>query len=223
MDTIELTTQTRETVRKGLDKKRSEGLVPAVLYGHGIESKNLWVKKIDLKRVVEKAGESALIALTVDTKAPVNVLIHEVQQNPTKGGYFHADFFQVRMDEKITAHVEIDFFGEAPAEKELGGVLVKAMDTIEVECLPGDLPEHLKLDLGVLHTYDDHITIADVSFGPKVKILAEEQSVIASVVPPRKEEEEEVAPAEAEAEAVAAVETEQEGETEGEAKSDEKK
>ena len=111
---------------------------------------------------MEEAGRSVLIDLEIDGEKR-KVLIHDFQKHPLTNRFIHIDFYQVKMDEEIEANVEIVFVGEAPAVKELGGVLLKTMDEVLVRCLPADLPKEIKVDLSTLKTFDDRIFVKDLN------------------------------------------------------------
>lgn len=180
--------KTRDVFGRKVNSGRKEGLVPAVIYGRGVESKSLWINALDLKRLLAKSGESVIIELDIDKKDRRNVIIHEMQENPVSGKYMHIDFYQVRMDEKIETEVELVFVGEAPAVKAMGGVLIKTLDKVTVKCLPADLPSHIDIDISKLETFENHIYVKDISI-QKVEIDLDPETVIASVAPPRSEEE----------------------------------
>ena len=93
----------------------------------------------------------------------------------------HIDFYQVRMDEEIEAEVELVFKGESAAVKELGGVLVKNMDAIEVKCFPGDLPSEIEVDITPIKTFDDYIYVKDLPVSEKVEVLVDPETVVAMV------------------------------------------
>jgi len=171
-----------------VNKGRRDGLVPAVVYGHGVESTSLWVNALDLKRLLKKSGESTIIDLKIDGKDDRNVLIHEIQKGGVKNDFRHVDFFQVRMNEKIETEVELVFIGESKAVKEMGGILVKNIDKVTVKCLPADLPSHIDVDIAKIETFEDHIAIKDLVASGKIEIELEPETVIALVTPPRTEE-----------------------------------
>lgn len=177
----------REEIGKKAKKLREQDMIPAVMYGNKIAAQNLAVKYIDFKRVYAKAGESALIELEVEKKK-VNVLIHDIQLAPMSGKVTHIDFFQVNMKEEVETEIPLEFVGEAPAVKALGGVLVKNMDEISVKCLPADLPEKYEIDISKLATFDDVIAVKDLKISAKVEILLDGETVIAMVSAPRSEE-----------------------------------
>ena len=189
MEKVILSAKTRTEKGRKVNKGRKEGLIPAVVYGHGVESRSLWVNALELKRLLRKAGESTIIELAVDEKDIRNVLIHDFQEDVISGGFKHIDFFQVRMDEEIETEVELVFVGESKAVKELSGILVRNMDKIGVRCLPADLPSHIDVDISKIETFEDHITVADLKVSAKVKIDADPETVVALVAPQRTEAE----------------------------------
>ena len=164
-------------------------MIPAVIYGKKISSKNLWVDLLEFKKAYSRAGENTIIELDIEGKNKANVLIYDTQFNPLNENFSHVDFFQIRMDEKIETEIPLAFTGEAPAVKELGGVLVKNMDDVSISCLPADLPSKLEVNIENLKTFDDRFTISGLDVSEKVKILLEPETVIALVSPPRSEEE----------------------------------
>jgi large subunit ribosomal protein L25 len=185
---LKLTAQSREP-----QEKLSPDFVPAVLYGKGVVNKNLKVKKIDFEKAFAKAGESNLIELDLGGSA-AKVLVKDYQKDAIKGFFTHVDFYQVNMKEKITAEIPLHFVGESKAIKELGGALIKDMDTLEVECLPGDLVDHIDVDISVLRTYDDAIRVNDLPLAEGLVLVHHTSEVVAAVMAP-KVEEEPVAPA----------------------------
>lgn len=189
MTKINLKSKIREEVGKKLDSFREQGMIPAVVYGRKTDSQNLWVNYLEFRKVFEKAGESTIIELEIEGKGKVNALVQDVQTDPLRDNFSHIDFFQVRMDEKIETDVPLEFFGESAAIKELGGMLVKNLNEIKISCLPADLPSEIKVDISKIKTFDDHIKIKDLEIPEKVKVLDEEETVVALVEAPRTEEE----------------------------------
>ncbi len=189
MEKILLEASVRDVLGRKTNKGRREGLIPAVVYGRGIESKNIWVSALDFKRLIRKSGESTIIDLKIDKKDDRNVLIYDTQKDPIKDNYIHIDFFQVKMDEEIETEVELEYIGESLAVKTAGGVLVKNLDMIEVRCLPANLPSSIEVDISVLSTFEDHICIKDLKISKQVKVMADPDTVVALVAPPRSENE----------------------------------
>lgn len=171
-----------------MKKIRANGDVPAVLYGHNVEGMNLTVNAIELDKIFAKAGESTVIQVDVEGDVR-NALIHAVTRNALGQMFTHVDFYQVNMNEKITAEVEVVFEGVAPAEKALGGVVMKNISHIAVHCLPKDLPHHIVVDLTKLATFDDMIRVSDLTVDAAVEIEHAMDDVVVSVAPPRSEAE----------------------------------
>lgn len=174
---------------RAIQTKRNEGRIPAVVYGHDIEPRTIELDHREFTRTYRETGENTIIELSVDGARPVNVLVKDAELHPTTNRYIHADFFQVRMDEKIETAVPIEFSGEAPAIRELGGVLVKALDEVDVVALPADIPHTLAADISTLVTFDDVIKVGDLPATKGVEIRNDSDAVVALVEPPRSEEE----------------------------------
>jgi len=212
---------TEENILKANTKKdeqkpnslRQQGLLPAVLYGRDEKNIHLILDYGEFNKVYQKAGGSSLVGLKIDKQEPVPVLIQEAQTDPVTDKFIHVDFYKVKMDQKITAHIKLVFEGESPAVKELSGVLVKNISEIEVECLPGDLVHEIKVDLTSLKEINDVITLKDLGLPEALEPSLEADEVIATVV--AQQVEKEPVPAEAEP-AVEGEETAAEGEAKAE-------
>jgi len=167
---------------------RAKGFVPAELYGHGVENVHLAVGIKDLRAAYAKAGESEIINLVIDGKTKP-VIIHDVQFDTLSQEFQTVDFYEVNMKEELEIGVPFEFIGDAPAVKNFGGVLVKAMDTLEIKCLPTDIPQHITIDLSKLENLNQSIYVRDLPKSDKYKIVTEGSTVIVSISEPAKEEE----------------------------------
>lgn len=185
MEKIEL----KAEIRKPKEKKA--GFIPAILYGRGIENVMIWLEEKNFNKIYQEAGESTLLELSVKGEKEIthNVLIYDIQTDPVSDRIGHVDFYQVRMDEKLETEVELVFIGQSVAVKELGGVLVKNIDALEVRCLPADLPKNIEVDISALATFEDSIRVKDLQIGEKVEITIDPETVVAVVSPPRSEKE----------------------------------
>jgi large subunit ribosomal protein L25 len=190
---------------------RANGYVPAVVYGQGEAATPIQFREIDIVRILRAGGLSQLIELQGLGK-PMNVLIKEIQRHPVRRNILHVDFYRVQMDVKIQTDVPVQPVGESEAIKG-GAVLIHHMDTITVECLPGNIPEHLVADLSKLKTLDDVITVADLPVPEGVEVLADPNAPVFSLTISRKLAAEEAAAEEME-------EGEAEAEEGGEAESE---
>lgn len=226
--TIVLNAQTRASLGRQVRALRRSGVIPTVLYGHNVPARALQVDAREFAKVYKQAGASTLVDLKVGDAAPIKVLVHEVTPHHLTLKPIHIDFYQVSMTEKLTAKIPLKFTGEAPAVKELGGVLVKNLQTVEVECLPHDLVHEIEVDISALKTFADHLTVASLKVPAGITLKDKPEEVIALVQAPKQEEEVVVAPSEAEA--IAKIEkiapekkVEEEGEEKEEKKEEKKK
>lgn len=189
MESPVLDAQVRDTLQKKNKQLRSRGIVPAVLYGHGIQNQNLQLSHLQFGKFYGKAGESTLVDLKIDGKDPVKVLIHDVQFDPLTQEPMHVDFYQVRMDEKITAKIPLHFVGVAAAVKDLGGTLVKNISELEVECLPADLISSLEVDISPLVDFEKDIRVKDLAIPKNLEVKNDINDTVVLVEAPRTEEE----------------------------------
>ncbi len=178
---IELRAVARVALGKDNGGLRTDNLVPAVIYGHDFANQNIAVKYSDLEKAYAEGGESVLLDLIVDDGVSHKVIIHAIARDPLKERFIHVDFYKVKMDEKIKTDVALEFVGEAPAVKELGGSLIKAMDHIEIECLPGDLIQTLVIDLSKLKNFGDSIRVADLDIPANITLLSAKDATIVLV------------------------------------------
>lgn len=188
MSDISIQATKRAVTGKQVKTLRNAGKLPAVLYGFNVETQHIEVNEKDFTKAFKSAGESTIVNLSVDGKTHP-VLIHEVQNHYLTDQPIHIDFYAVNMTEKIKVKVPLHFEGEAGAVKALGGTLVKNLNEVEVECLPGDLPQAIEVDISSLNTFEDAIRIADLKVDGKVAILGNPEEVVVTVAAPRTEEE----------------------------------
>lgn len=183
---------------------RMEGKLPAVVYGDSKEADMISVSMKDFEQVWKKAGESSIFTLEGLEKEK-SVLIQDVTLDPLYGTPLHADFYAVQTDKEVTVEIPLVFEGVAPAEKELGGTLIKVLRSIEIEALPKNLPKEIVVDVANLKTFEDQLHVKDLALPAGVKATAVPDEVVA-LVQEAKEETEEVGPVD-----VSAVEVEKKG------------
>jgi len=197
---------------------RSDGRVPAVVYGGSDESLSITLDSKEFEHALHRlVGEHALVNLKVgDSDTPQTVLIQSVQHDPLRDDPIHVDFLRVRMDEKIATTVHVTLVGTCQGVKMQGGILDQALRDIEIECLPEDLPEEITVDVTDL-MIGDSLNVDDVTLPAGVVSLIPGDRVVAHVLAPRIVEEAEGAPeeveegAEAEPERIGEDEAEEEG------------
>ena len=189
MEKLTLKAEKREINGKKVRSLRKRGFLPAIIYGHKVKNISLKIPLADFEKIYKKAGESSLIELKVDKGPSRPVLIHDVQFDKVKDSILHADFYQVKMKEKITSSVPLEFIGKSKAVEEKEGVLIKNLNEIEVKCLPAHLPKSIQVDISKLNTFDDVILVRDLEISKEVEVLADKEEIVVKVQPPRTEEE----------------------------------
>lgn len=226
MADIKLTAAPREKVSSTkLVKARKEGRIPAIMYGHKGVPKMLWVDFLTFSKVFAVSGESSILSLEIEGGKKANVIVQDMAHDAMTNRVSHIDFFEVSMDEELEAHIPLEFVGEAPAVREMGGILVKTLEEVTVSCLPKDLPHTLPIDLTVLVDFSKHIQVKDLVLPKGVKILTDELTTIVLVEAPRTEAQMAALDEKVEADVtkVEGVVKEEAPAAEGEAKKEEKK
>jgi large subunit ribosomal protein L25 len=216
MEGLKLEANKREILGKKTRFLRRQGITPAHLFGHGIESLSLQCDTPKLQRTIAHAGMTRLIALDIKgDKQPRSVFIREIQREPCSGELLHVDFYQVRRTEKIKVDVPIILVGEAPAMKEKGRTLTQSLTSLSVECLPDKLPPQIEVDLSPLEEVEQAIFVRDITISPDVTVFTDPDQMVAKVSEARVEVEEvveEVVAEEAVAEEAVAEEAREAGE-----------
>ncbi len=185
---ITLKAEKRQQIGGNFEQLRQKGTLPAVLYGEGIkESIILQVSGKEFIKVLQEAGESSLLSLEADGKQ-YNVLIHQIAKDPVSGSFLHVDFFKPSTKKKIEAEVPLEFIGEAPAVKDLAGILVTEFSTMHVKGLAQQLPREITVDLSGLKTFEDRILVKDLKMPEGVEVLRDLDEIVAHVAEPREEE-----------------------------------
>jgi large subunit ribosomal protein L25 len=169
---------------------RKESKLPCEIYAKGIENQHLSLDLQDFIRVYRKAGESNIINLNLDGKN-LPVIIHDIQFDPVTGIIIHVDFSAIQEDREIHAHIPVHLNGKSDAVKILHGILMQQKDTLEVKCLPKDLPSEILVDISVIKDFHTTITVKDLDLPKSVIVLDNEDSVIVNVAAPKLKDEQE--------------------------------
>ncbi len=172
---------------------RRKGLMPAVMYGKGEESTSIAIDARTFSKVFREAGESTVITLE-GVGEEKQALIHDVSFDPVRDEPIHADFYLIAKGQKVTVGVPLEFTGVSPAVKDLGGILVKVIHTLEIEVLPKDLPHSIEVDISKLATLESKITVGDLKLPESAKPQVPLDEAVAMIDVPKDEPEE---PAEA--------------------------
>jgi large subunit ribosomal protein L25 len=192
MEELVLKAERRTVTGKQVKALRRAGLLPAVIYGYNIAPVAISLDARETGRQLAGVSSSHLIIIDLEGER-LTTLVRDKQRNPIRGHLTHIDFLAVSMTEKLRTYVAIELQGEAPAVKELDGVLVKGLEEVEVESLPGDLPESILVDIASLKQIGDAIYVRDLSVSDAVEILADADEMIVLVTAQAAEEVEEAA------------------------------
>jgi large subunit ribosomal protein L25 len=185
--TATLTAEPRTVRGTGeMRRLRQAGRTPAVIYGHGREPASLTVSSFELGRLLEKIVPASTIVDVTVGGATYRTLIREVQRHALRPGFLHVDFYEVKADEKITLEVPVHLVGIADGVRNQGGTLDQVLRTVEIEVLPGDIPERVELDVTTL-TIGKSIPVSALTI-PNARILNDAALTICTVVAPRVEE-----------------------------------
>jgi len=185
-----LTAEIREGGGKERAKKlRAKGLIPAIFYGPRSQTVSLVIESKELSKALQtEAGENVLIDLDIrkgnqsDRKV---VMLKDIQIDPLRRITLHTDFYEVAMDEMVTVEVPVHLIGK-PEGTKMGGILEQVRRVIQIQCLPGDIPKSIDIDVSPLKI-GDSIHVQDIKV-EKAKIILETNFTIATVVPPVVEE-----------------------------------
>jgi large subunit ribosomal protein L25 len=193
-----LAAEHREVTGKAVQRLRKVGRLPAVVYGHGVDSTNLTVDAHDFDLLRRNVGQNALIDLSVDGKSSNPVLIQAVQVHPVHRRPLHADLFLVRMTEELTVDVPLVATGESAAVEQLNGTLLHPIESVRVKALPDHLPQSIEYSVESLIDFDASVHVRDLTIPSDVTLLTDPDEIIAKVQAPRIEIEEEPVVAEGE-------------------------
>jgi len=178
-DTFYLSATKRESTnnKHSAREARAQNRVPGVVYGHNIDPLSISINASDLLRIYRKAGTASLLDLDIEGKK-IKVLIHALELHPIQDDIRHVDLYAVNLKEKTTVEVPLEFIGESPAVKNMGGVFMTKYHSIEVRCLPTEIPQKIEVDLSTLENIHDHICAKDLSIPKNVELIHIEPEIV---------------------------------------------
>jgi large subunit ribosomal protein L25 len=187
MEHIVLKATKRDVVGTKAGALRRQGKLPAVLYGHRVETTPILLDAYEGSQILPFLTSSSLVTIDLDGKQFL-AQVREKQRDFLKNRLLHVDFQIVSLTEKMHAKVGIRLSGTAPAVKNFNAEIHTGLTALEVECIPQDLPERIVVDISGLAELGDSVRVRDVVLSDQVKILADPEEVIAIAAAPRKEE-----------------------------------
>jgi large subunit ribosomal protein L25 len=159
---------------------RVEGKIPAVVYGAGQDSLSVAVDPRQVTRILNsETGHNTIFDLTLDG-AKTKAMIVDWQYEPIKGKLLHIDLKRIAMDKKLAVMVPVELVGEPAGVKQQGGILEQMLREVEIECLPGDIPSHIDVDVSEL-VFGKVLRVADLPHSDKFKFLTDENQPVAHV------------------------------------------
>lgn len=191
MDQVTLAAKPRyESGTRPARRMRREGLVPAVVYGRGLDPVHVQVLSRELYAALRtEAGLNALINVHVDGGDTVLTVAREIQRHPVRGEITHLDFISVSLDEAIQADVSLDFIGTPVGVTEDGAIIETIESNVLIEALPANIPTSIELDVSEMETGDTK-TIADLPVLEGVVYVDDEDRPVVTLIVPRIVEEE---------------------------------
>jgi large subunit ribosomal protein L25 len=185
MERFELQSTVRGDNGKGVARKlRADGRLPAVLYGRREAPMGISVAEIDVRNILRKHPDSAIVDLTVEGSGMTNAIIRDVQRHPASGRILHIDLQRIRLDEKIRVEVPVEVSGVPLGVKEQSGILEHGTRTVNVLVLPTDIPHAIMVDVSALKIHDS-ARIRDIAEAyPKLSFLDDLDTTLATVIPP---------------------------------------
>ncbi|MDQ3702645.1 MAG: 50S ribosomal protein L25 [Chloroflexota bacterium] len=193
MADVTLNAQVRTIIGKQVRALRRQGIIPANVYGRGIDSVAVQFALRDLRDVLIQAGATTVVDLHVSPAGggdaqPHPVLIETITREPGRGRILHIDFRQVDLNRPVRTDVPIVLLGEAPAVQQ-GGVVVQSLDTLAVEALPRSLPHEIPVDISRLAAVDDQITVGDITLPAGVTAQVDAEIIVVRIIGSRLEAE----------------------------------
>lgn len=177
MEKVVLKAEKRNVIGKQVKAMRRAGKLPAVIYGRHTEPINVALDSHTASLVLGKLSSSSLVTISLDgTEYPA--LVREKQRDYIKNRLLHVDFLAVSLDESIRATVSVNFIGVSAAVKDFNAVLVKNLESLEIECLPADLPERVDVDITALTRPGEGLRVRDVMVSDKVHILNDPDTMV---------------------------------------------
>ena len=206
MEKVTIKAERRDVIGKQVKAMRRAGKLPAVIYGRHTDPINVSLDAHSASLVLGRLTSSSLVTIDLDGKE-YPALVREKQRDYIKNRLLHVDFLTVSLTETLRASVAVNLVGVSTAVKDYNAVLVLNLQSLEVECLPTDLPERIDIDIAVLARPGDGIRVRDVKVSDKVRLLDDPDTMVAVATFAKVEEEGAAVPG---AEGVAPAETEPE-------------
>ena len=177
---------TRSVLGKRSKRLRWDGVLPANVYGRGLDSVAVQLPRREAEALLDEHGLNALIELDVAGEGEQRpVVVRSIQRHPLTRELQHMDFYQVDLTRPIQAMVQVALVGEAPAVHTYQGIVITGADHVSVQALPAAMPAQLELSIESLEELDAQLTVGDLATPPGVEVLTEPDIMLVRVARPR--------------------------------------
>ncbi|MCC7161371.1 MAG: 50S ribosomal protein L25 [Anaerolineae bacterium] len=212
---ILLSVKPRQVIGKQVRALRREGWIPLSVYGAHVETRSMQAEERTLRNVLNKAGTNRLIRLDTGDGGQHVVITREIQREPISGKFWHVDFMEISLTEKMDIDIPVVLQGVPPPTKSGEGLLIHGLEQVTVRLLPTDLIPEIVVDVSGLVSLNDTIKVSDLKLGDKIEILTSPDEMLAKIIPVKEEVVETEAPAAtAEVEVVGKAKKEEQAEEE---------
>ena len=193
---VTIMAQERQITGKSVRNLRVQGIIPANISGGEKPSIAIQLPAGELTSLLKRHGGVGVLRISIGSSASAETaILGKVERNPITSAILHVDFRRVRLNQVMRSRVPIHLTGEAPAVKLNGGMLLHLLDTVEIESLPGNIPESVTLDISPLEELNSLLTVGDIQLPANVKILSTASEPVVTIKAPRIEVPEVEAPA----------------------------
>ena len=185
-DRVTLSATNRSVLGKKVRRLRREGVLPANVYGRGVDSTAIQLDGRDFRRAIRQAGIRSMFELAIEGEPQArHVLVRGLDREGGTGDPIHVDFYQVDLNNPIQTTIAIRLTGVAPAVTDLGGTLLQNLETVAIRCLPLDIPEAIELDVSSLESFELSLNVGDLNVPAGVEVLVASDIGVATVDAPR--------------------------------------
>ncbi len=184
---IQLSVKPRTVIGKQVRALRREGWIPLSVYGAHVEARSMQADERSLRLVLNKAGTNRLINLDTGDGQQHVVITREIQREPISGNFWHVDFMEISLTEKMEIDIPVVLQGTPPLTKSGEGLLIHGLEQVTVRVLPTDLIPEIVLDVAGLVNLNDAIYVSDLKLGNKFEVLTNSEEMLAKVIPVKEE------------------------------------
>lgn len=184
---ILLTVQPRTVIGKQVKALRRDGWIPVAIYGANVSTRHVQAEERALRAVITKAGHNRLVRLDTGDGEPHIVITREIQREPITGKFWHIDFQEISLTEKMEIAVPVVLTGSSPVVQRSEGLLIHGLQEVTIRVLPTDLIPEIQVDISGLQALNDALHVSDLRVSDKVEILTAPEEMIAKVIPVKEE------------------------------------